>query len=245
MAKVDEAKAQEATEFLDQVAGQGMDTMEGDVGTTSYLSMVQPRGGLGISQPELIGQFQNTGTNATYGTMVEVIPVGFKVIWNERDSLGQTVGRYEPNSIEVRTEPVPKGKKGFPKKINAESGNEVVETFMYAVVFKDDPDAGFAVFIPTKSSLKVCRKWNTMLKASRLPSGAPAPIFGYTWIMATERVDEGKPTDHVRLLSVSRGELISKDLFIAAVEPARQIEMSARLAIGAPDEDNSAESDQY
>jgi hypothetical protein len=222
------------------MAGEGMEEIDASAASVSYLSMAQPRGSAVADGTAIVGEFGNTGTGNRYGSSVDVIPVGFKTIWNERDSLGMTVGRYEPDSIEVTETPVPRGKKGFPKKVNPDTGNEVVETFMYALVMPDYPEDGYAVFIPTKASIKACRKWNTLLRASRLPNGTPAPLFGYVWRMVSERVDEGKPTDHVRLGTIKRVGLINKDIFSKIVEPARQIEMSARLAIGAPEDDDSA-----
>jgi hypothetical protein len=235
------------TTWMDAVAGEGMDDMDASTTTTAYLAMGQPRGTSVASGAVEIGHFTNTGTGRDYGETVLVTPVGFKVIWNERDQLGQTVARYEPGSIEVREEPLPRGKRGYPKKINPASGNEVVETFMYAVIFPEYQEDGYAIFIPTKSSIKACRRWNTMLRSSRLPSGSPASLFSFVWRMSCERIDEGKPTDHVRLANVQRVRIIDKPLFSNVIEPARQIEMSSRLAIGAPEDDASApvESTEY
>jgi hypothetical protein len=235
-----EAAVDEATDYLNGMAGEGLSEMDASTITTAYLAMAQPRGGAVTAGTMDAGDFYNTGTGTIYGKTVKVIPVGFKVIWNERDSLGMTVARYEPKSIHVDIQPVPRGKKGYPKMINPDSGNEVVETYMYALVFPDHPEDGWAIYIPTKSSIKACRKWNTMLRSSRLPNGAQSPIFGYSWYMALERVDEGKPTDHVKISTVVRGDLVQKPLFLQVVEPAKQIELKPQLALGAPEEDDSA-----
>jgi hypothetical protein len=231
---------EEALEFLAGMEGEGLEGMDASTASVAYLSMAQPRGTAVVAGEATAGHFINTGTGSDYGPEVRVVPVGFKVIWNERDSLGQTVGRYEPASIEVVEQPLPAGKRGYPKKINPATGNEVVETYMYALLFPDYPEEGFALFIPTKSSLKACRKWNTMLRSARLPKGGQAPLFTYIWKLSTERVDEGKPTDHVRIGSVTRVSPINEHLYREVIEPVKQIELVPRMAIGAPEDDAAA-----
>jgi len=244
MAKMQET-AKEAQDFLDSLAGQGLENMDSSAVSTSYLSIVQPRGVYGLEHPDQKGHFQNTGTGTVFGSKVNVVVVAFKQIWNERNKEGGTVGRYEPGSIAIKEEPVPRGQRGFPKKINPETGNEIVETFMYAVVFPEYPEEGVAIFIPTKSSLKQSRKWNTMMRSSRTPSGAPAPIFGFVWEMSAEIADEKTPTEHARLKNVARVGTIAQDLYASVILPARQIQMSAQLAIAAPDEDAAPASADY
>ena len=219
--------------FLEGFAGQGLETIDSGAMATAYLGMVQPD-----STPTMnghaAGTWRNSATDENYGNVVRVVPVAFKVIWSERSSTDfKTVARYEPNSIPVETKPVPAGKRGYPKMINPQTGNEVQELFCYAVVLTDHPEAGVLLFSPTAGSMKACKAWNSQLRGQLLPNGAPAPIFAYSWNLALDLVQNpAKPTTQIaKLVSVKKDSLVSEELFKNTVQPQLASVNSAVLAI--------------
>jgi len=225
--------AQDGQEFLNSYAGQGTDSIGQNAVSLSYLSILQDRSEVVVSKVAEPGVFFNTGTQKSYGTEVKVIPVAFKTVWDERDAGGKTVMRYEPGSVEVIEEPVPVGQRGFPVKKNPKTGNKIVETFAYALVLVDHPEAGFLMHTAGLGSMKTYRRWNTMLKQLRLPNGQQAPIFAKTWTLVAEsRISKTINQPFYALANVIEGDWVNKDLFAQAVLPAR--DSSNALLLSAP-----------
>ena len=131
--------------FLAQYAGQGTEDMVGSAVAVPYLAMVQPGSQATVDGFEA-GHWRNTATNEDYGDTLKVVVLDFKRIWAERsdDPNQLTVARYIPGSIpvEYKQPPKGKGKKGFPKMINPDSGNEIQEQFVYVLLAVDHPDDG-------------------------------------------------------------------------------------------------------
>lgn len=198
--------------------GTGFEGMTSKDMATPFLSMVQP----GNQSGDDPGQWKNSATGELFGPEVEVIPVGFKTFWSERENVAPyaTVGRYEPNSIEIEERP-PKGGKGYPIMINPKTGNQIQELFMYAVVLKDHPEDGVLLFCPTVMSMRACKSWNTKMRARRLPNGNPAPIFGYSWRLTLSLVQNPARVSEklAALTATDIGEVMDKDLFEEAVKP--------------------------
>ena len=213
--------AVESLDFLEDQAGAGLDSITANEQAIPYLGMVQPDGSA-AADGATPGVWRNSATGEEYGNVVTVVPVAFKVIWNEREGVSpfRTVGRYEPNSIEVNKQ-MPKGGKGYPKMINPETGNEVQELYIYAVILPDHPEAGVLLFNPTVSSMTTCKSWNTQLKGQILPNGKQAPIYAYSWDLASDLVDnpQKKGAKMAKFVKVQRNAVIAKDLFTAYVQP--------------------------
>jgi hypothetical protein len=210
--------------FYDEMSGSGLENFTADTVSTAYLGMIQP--GSTASVDHEPGQWRNSITGTVYGPSVEVIPLGFKTVWAERDRNPpyNTVGRYEPGSIEVVTTRPKPGVKGFPKMSNPKTGNDVQELFVYAVMLKDDQDAGVLLFSPTASSMRTCKAWNASLRSARLPSGKLAPIFAHTWHLTVELVQnpakQNNPNEKIcRFSRVQIGTLVEKGLFLKSVQP--------------------------
>lgn len=230
--------------FLDEYSGQGLDTITASELAVPYLSMVQPDS-QAAADGATPGVWRNSATGEEYGNIVSVIPVAFRTIWNERESVAPfgTVGRYAPHSIEVTTQPA-KGGKGYPRMINPESGNEVQELYIYAVMLADHPEAGILLFNPTVGSMRTCKSWNTQLKGQILPNGAQAPIFAYTWDMVVDLVENPnkKGSQIAKFVKVQRGSIVNKDLFTTFVKPQLPGVQQTVLSIAQdPDEVSSAE----
>lgn len=215
------AKVAEDTSFLDGMEGTGLDSITANEQAIPYLGMVQPDGEA-AANGATPGAWRNSATGEEYGNIVNVVPLAFKVIWNEREGTTpfRTVGRYEPHSIEVTIQQ-PKGGKGYPKMINPESGNEVQELYIYAVMLPEHPEAGVLLFNPTVSSMTTCKAWNTQLKGQILPNGKQAPIFAYSWNLVSDLVDnpQKKGAKMAKFVKVQKDVIISKELFEQNVQP--------------------------
>lgn len=214
-------KVAEDTSFLDGMEGTGLDSITANEQAIPYLGMVQPDGEA-AANGATPGAWRNSATGEEYGNIVNVIPLAFKVIWNEREGTSpfRTVGRYEPHAIEVTIQQ-PKGGKGYPKMINPESGNEVQELYIYAVMLPEHPEAGVLLFNPTVSSMTTCKAWNTQLKGQILPNGKQAPIFAYSWNLVSDLVDnpQKKGAKMAKFVKVQKDVIISKELFEQNVQP--------------------------
>ena len=230
-----------SADFLEGVAGDGMDNIKDNAVSTAYLGIVQP-GSSATQDGAKPGHFRNSATGKDYGETIRVVPIAFDIVWQERMSEPpfSTVARYKPNTIQVDIKPVKAGTKGYPKMVNPQSGNEIKEVFMYAVILPDFPEDGVLIFNPNVSSMRACKAWNSQLKAQLLPNGTKAPIYAHAWDLAIELVpNPQQPANKMaRLASVHKDEaFISKELFEETVKPQRAIASTAMLAI----EDNSDE----
>jgi hypothetical protein len=232
-----------ADEFLNQFAGEGLEGFTADTVSTPWISIMQDKTQHVLDGLCDAGVWRNSATGDVYGKALRIIPVSFKVIWNERDDdTGKTVGNYEPGSIATKLLP-PKGGRGFPKRINPETQNRIDETFLYAVVLADAPQEGYALLQASMGSIGTFKRWNAQLRAQVLPNGAKAPLFAYVWELligdAPARNANGQL--YYKLADVRRGDLVSKQLFIEGVQPNRQLALTAQMALAAPSDDVHAE----
>jgi hypothetical protein len=251
------AGAQESNEdigdqsYFDEFAGEGQDQFKPDMLSTPYLSMVQA-GGTAAANGNEIATWMNSASGENFGSKVDVICLACKTAWIERDTTGKswmTVGRYEPNSIDVdKTFPKP-GQRGFPTMTNPVTGNKIEELFVYALMLEKHPDAGVLFFSPTALSMSACKAWNTKIRNQRLPTGKPAPIFAFAWELELTSVPKpgvkGDPDDPVnrntKLGIATRGDLVAKDLWKSYVQPQIGASQNMLLLAAAPEADNAAE----
>jgi len=224
----------EAFDYLAEYEGAGLDTITQNEQAVSYLSLVQP-GSQAAADGAEPGTWRNSATGENYGPAVRVIVLAFRTIWNERNSEPpySTVARYAPHSIQVEIQQPKAGKKGYPKMINPDSGNEIQELYVYAVALPDHPEAGILYFNPTVGSMRACRSWNTQLKSQLLPNGKQAPLFGFAWNLLAELVQNPvKPAEKVaRFTKVQRDTLTPKDVFMQQVQPQLEIVTKEVLSI--------------
>jgi hypothetical protein len=236
--------------YFDEHAGEGQEQFDAGMLSTPYLSMVQA-GGTAAANGNEPGTWINSASGENFGPEVDVVCLACKTAWIERDTTGMswmTVGRYEPNSIEVtKTMPKP-GKRGFPTMVNPETGNKVEELFVYALMLTNHPEAGVLFFSPTAISMSGCKAWNTKIRNQRLPSGKLAPIFAFSWSLALTTVPKpgakGNPDDpanrNTKLGVATRGQIVALDLFKSYVQPQLSAGQNL-LSIAAPEADNSVE----
>ena len=209
-------------DFFDGHEGQGLETIGQGEQSVAYLSMIQPDSGI-VDEKNPAGTWRNTATGRNFGTSIRVIVVAFKTVWNEREGEApfRTIARYEPNSIPVEMKQPKAGKRGYPKMYNKESGNEIQELYVYAVILPDYPEEGVLFFNPTVSSMRSCRSWNTMLKSQILPNGKQAPIFGLSWRIYTSLIQNPqKQNGQIAVLSkIEKDTLITREIFDEQVNP--------------------------
>lgn len=207
--------------FMDGMEGQGFEDMGASAVAASFLGMVQPDS-QAQDENNPVGTWHNSATGRNYGNTITVVPVAFRVIWSERDPAnGRTVGRYPVGGIPVETREPPKGKKGYPKMYNPETGNEVQELFVYAVTLPEYPEDGVLYFNPTVSSMKTAKAWNSQLKGQLLPNGAQAPIFAFQWDLTVDIVpNPQKPNTNItKFVRATRGAIVNKELFEEQIKP--------------------------
>lgn len=206
-------------DFLDSYEGQGLDAFGAKDVAAAFLGLVQP-GSKHESASCKPGTWRNTASGRNFGNMVKVVPLAFKTIWSERESEApyRTVARYEPHSIKVDTRTV-KGK-AYPKMYNPETGNEVQELYIYAVVLPDYPEEGILYCNPTVGGMRACRAWNTQIKSALLPSGKSAPIFGFQWLLVADCVtNPQRPSEQIaQFIKAERDSVVSKDLFMQSIK---------------------------
>jgi hypothetical protein len=236
--------------YFDEFEGQGQEQFNPDMLSTPYLSMVQS-GGAAAANGHEPGTWINSASGENFGPVVRVICLACKTAWIERDTTGKTwmtVGRYEPNSIEVNKVMPKPGQRGFPTMTNPETGNKIEELFVYALALHDHPEAGVLFFSPTAISMSSCKAWNTKIRNQRLPSGKMAPIFAFAWDLELTTVPKpgakGNPDDpsnrNTKLGVAQRGPIVAFDLFKSYVQPQLSAGQNL-LAIAAPEADNEQE----
>ena len=207
--------------FMDDFAGQGLDAIGSNETAMAYLGLVQPDSSV-ESDDCPAGTWRNSATGKSYGDTIKVIPVAFRTIWSERESVEpfRTVARYVPNSIEVEVKNPPAGKRGYPKMTNPQTGNEIKELYVYAVVLPDYPEDGVLYFNPNVSSMKTCKAWNSQLKGQLLPSGQQAPIFGFQWNLVAELVpNPQQKSKNIAVFSKAiKDSITTKSLFEGSVQ---------------------------
>ena len=207
--------------FMEEFAGQGLDTISSNETAMAYLGLVQPDSSV-ESEECPAGTWRNSATGRSYGPYVKVVPIAFRTIWSERESVEpfRTVARYVPNTIEVEIKNPPAGKRGYPKMTNPQTGNEIKELYVYAVVLPDYPEDGVLFLNPNVSSMRTCKSWNSQLKGQILPSGQQAPIFAYQWDLVAELV--ANPQQKSKLIAIFskavKGDIVSKGLFESSVK---------------------------
>lgn len=230
-----------SADFLEDLTGDGLETMTDAAVSTAYLGIVQP-GSSATAEGAEPGTFRNSATGENYGNTVRVVPIAFDIAWVERLSEPPftTVARYKPHSIPVDIKPVKAGTKGYPKMVNPQSGNEIKELFIYAVILPDHPEAGTLIFNPNVSSMRACKSWNSQLKSQMLPNGTKAPIYAHAWDLAIELTQNPQqPANKMaRLAAVHKDDaFVSKELFEEVIQPSRAIASNSMLAIEAPEEE--------
>ena len=235
--------------FMEGMAGEGFEDMGANATNMPFLGLVQPDS-QAQDDENPAGTWRNSATGRNYGNVVKVIPLAFRTIWSEREAEPpfRTVGRYPVNGIEVEIRQPPKGKRGYPKMYNPETGNEVQELFVYAVALPDYPEDGVLWLNPTVGGMRTAKAWNSQLKGQLLPNGVQAPIFGFQWNLVSELVpNPQQPSKQIaKFVKAIRDSIVTKDLFELHVQKQLAYTKQTVLqitsgALDEPEDDGSAE----
>lgn len=225
-------------DFLNQFAGQKQSEIPQEALSVAFLSITNSLSDAVANKQAEEGVFFNSGTGHALGAEVRVVPVAYKTVWDEKDRAGKTLMRYEPKGIPVNLVPPPPGKPGYPTMINPDTGNQIVETFAYALVLPDDPGAGFVMLTAGLGSMKIFRRWNTMMSQVRLPNGDPAPIHLRTWrLIAGSRISKTTGKAFYGLDNIVDEGWVKRDLHQALILPAR--DRSHQFLLAAPTGDST------
>lgn len=140
------------------------------------------------------GQFLNTVTNELFDGKkgLIVIPCFFSaeiIEWKPRNQGGGIAGRH-PVSSDILT----KARRNEKKVLVTEGGNELRDTANHAVlVVKEDGSFSWGFISMTSTQRKKSKKWNTLIREHKLPSGASYPSYGQVYKLTTvpEKNSEG------------------------------------------------------
>jgi hypothetical protein len=239
---VQEPKAPPADEgvmdFLKASAGEGFEDMKANAVSTPWISIMQDKTRHVLDGLCPAGVWRNSSTGEVYGKTIEVVPLAFKVIWNEREEgTGNTIANYDPGAFKPVYKPVKNGR-GYPKMFNPETGNKVEETFLYAVINPAKPHEGYSLLQANMGSISTFKRWNALLRSQRLPDGEEAPIYAYSWFLSIgdEQAKNANGQLYFKLADVKRGEVISQKLCVIGIKPNRKLALSASLALAAPED---------
>jgi len=230
-------------DFLAEYAGQGFEAMTAKEMTSAYLSLVQDGSDV-VEQGIEAGQWRCSSTGDVYGKEVKVVVLDFTTVWCEKDAVtGKTVARYAPNSIKVDTRIPPKNAANqFPKMFNPDTGNEIVELFMYALTLVDHPEVGTLLYNPPVGNMKVLKGWNKMMHSQIMPNGKRFPIFGYIWTLCCDAVKTKQGKKVWQLVSVKKETPITQELFAGSLKPQLEaVKKVNMIALSAPEEEEESE----
>lgn len=207
---------QEALDYLDSRSGDGMSEIGTDQTQVPLLKLVQTNSQEftdGLAQP---GDWINSVTKESYGPVVSVIPIQFKVAWYEwLPDLAGLAGRYEVGAIPIEGDPYTGMK-------NPATGNTVHETWLYALLIDGHLDDGLVLYSSTRTNIKYLKKWNTRLTHTVLPGGKVAPIYGAVWDWKSGRDKNAKGQYFSLIGGIDFNRWVDKDMFTKAVLPARE-----------------------
>lgn len=233
-AKPAASAASDVPDYLQQYVGEGLDTIGQNMMSQSYLTILQDKSDAIVqkvpgAEP---GVFFNTGSQDVLGPEVRVIILATKTVWDEKDQGGRTVERYEPHGIEVTEIRPPVGGKGFTQMVNPKTQNKVIETFAYAVVLADRPQAGLLMLTAGLGSMKAFKRLNRLLTETLFPNSADhAPIYAKIWKLRTGvKTSKTVNTPYYALEDVQDDGWVPQELFGQAILPAKAIARQGLLA---------------
>lgn len=215
----------DALDYLDGVAGQGFEQMDGGDINTPMLLISQQLSEVTQSGSVQPGHFYNSLTGEDLGTVLEVVPCQFQKAWIEwKPNNGGFVARHVPGSIEVTGD-------NYTGMVTAE-GNMVQEAYMYLVAVPARPDLGIMLFQSTPGNMRYLKSWNTQMRYLRLPSGKPAPMFAGVWELTVNADTNKKGNKYYSLNKDGKSSArfvkwVDKELMTGTVLPARDVSMQA------------------
>lgn len=223
-------------EYMKDHAGEGQQMLQSSL-ATNYLQILQDLSDAVKNKVPgaEVGVWYASASQSVLGPSIEVIPIAFSEVWDEREVGGKTVDRFSPMGIEVTEQQNPKNPR-YPKKVNPKTGNEIIETMAYALIIKNHPELGYLMHTAGVGSLPVYRRWNSMRSMVYMANGEQAPIFAKSWILtAGPRTSKTTGKVYYGLDSVEMGTWTHESVYQQAIMPA-QLAARTTLMIAAPTE---------
>ena len=236
-------------DFLDEVAGAGLDTLQ-DPSTRAitYLNITADLSQSvkdGLCKP---GEWYLSGFPKGLGKTIQVVPLGVKSIWEQRDKSGTRVRTGDVHGFPVKET---KTDKGYLRYVADDGTNdEVVELLLYAFLIPDYPTLGPVLFTAGLGSIKACRRWNALLYSQLLPNGKPAPIFSKAWELEIGEFPSKQKAGamYFAVKSATPKDFISRGAYIEVVKPAFETRKALLLApaetLALPDSGDGAAEEQ-
>lgn len=162
--------------FLDEVAGQGYENLNGEAFLTPFIKLLQPNSAEVTNEVPgcKAGYFYDTANKEVLGDKLKVIPLEFEMLWLEwEENMGGLKGKYLPGSIRSV------GDK-FNRK-NPDTGRDLVDSWCYYVLIVGREDKGAAILSLPVTAIKHLKAWNTMIHHTKLDSGKQAPFYSSVW----------------------------------------------------------------
>tara|TARA_Y100000114_G_scaffold22746_1_gene18474 strand:- start:10137 stop:10883 length:747 start_codon:yes stop_codon:yes gene_type:complete len=175
-----------------------------------------------------VGMLYNTVTNAIYDGEkgVKIIPCSYNkryLEWIPREKGGGLVTADHDADI------VRQCKKSDQGVLYLENGNTIDETAQFFILLLDEKDGPQQCVLSfSRSQLGVARKWNTILRMSKIQNSAgvsvPAPMFAFKYLLTTTELSNDKGTwfgfNVTQLEQITGSEksiaLQAKDFMVAA-----------------------------
>ena len=136
------------------------------------------------------GDIINTVTKEIYGKSLNLIVLKFDhvyVEWTPKEKGGGLVDYHSPeNAMRLKT---PDSKFG---KWTTESGNNLVENYMYYCLIKGREKEGLIISTLTSTNISSAKKWNTQLTTTVMPSGKRAMPWWLVWEFASVAIKNNK-----------------------------------------------------
>lgn len=212
-------------DYLEGVAGQGFEQMDGGDINTPMLLIAQQLSEVTQGGAVPAGHFYNSLTGEDLGTELEVVPCQFQKAWIEwKPNNGGFVARHMPGSIQVNGD-------NYTGMTTAE-GNVVVEAYMYLIAVPSRPDLGIMLFQSTPGNMRYLKSWNTQMRYLRLPSGKPAPMFAGVWSLSINADTNKQGNRYYSLNKEGKSSArfvkwVDKELMTTTVLPARDVSVQA------------------
>lgn len=223
MAKMTEAKAKQAYEFID-----AEDTMEGfeqiDSSTMAVPFLVILQQGspqLNKEKPQFlpdaeVGEWFNTVTKKTYGQSVNVIALKFEHMYIEwLPDRGGLVSYHTPERAAQLADDTTFGKW---KTVN---GNDLSEGYSYIIIIEDHEDDGIMVLSLGSTAIKAAREWNRLMTSHIMDNGEKAKPYYLVWNVTTEYTENDKGNWYTPIITFY--DYVTKTLSLKAKEERKAL----------------------
>lgn len=219
---------EENINFLEQFAGQGFENITANDCEIPFLRILQLNatqcleGSEDYIKGSKPGFFRNTVSDKVYSSSVKLIPLFSERVWLEfKPNRGGFVTRHEPDSF------MP-DKTDFSNWRNPENGNTIVEFYNFYCLLADFPEEGPIILSLSSTSIKVAKKWNSLILSVRLQSNKIAPYYSSIWEITTGLCKNDKDSWQ-GIKSIKRIGFVTESLLKDFILPGRKTIDSSKV----------------